>query len=49
MGKGSSPRPFTDRKKFEDEFDRIFRKNQNETMESNKIKFAIPVRKTKQS
>ena len=36
MGKGSSPRPFTDRKKFEDEFDRIFRKNKNENMESNK-------------
>ena len=47
MGKGSSPRPFTDRKKFEDEFDRIFRKNKNETMESNKAKPAIPDRKNK--
>ncbi len=26
MGKGSSPRPFTDRKTFEDNFDRIFGK-----------------------
>ena len=47
MGKGSSPRPFTDRQKFEDEFDRIFRKNKNETMESNKAKPAIPDRKNK--
>lgn len=38
MGKGSSPRPFTDRKKFEDEFDRIFGKNKNENMESDKAK-----------
>jgi hypothetical protein len=26
MGKGSSPRPFTDRKTFEDNFDKIFKK-----------------------
>ena len=26
MGKGSTPRPFTDRKTFEDNFDRIFGK-----------------------
>lgn len=47
MGKGSSPRPFTDRKKFENEFDRIFRKNKNENMESDKTKPAIPSRKVK--
>lgn len=27
-GKGSSPRPITDRKKFEDEWDRIFGKKE---------------------
>lgn len=47
MGKGSSPRPFTDRKKFEDEFDRIFRKNNNENMESDKAKPAKSNSKTK--
>jgi len=26
MGKGSAPRPFSDRKTFEDNFDRIFGK-----------------------
>jgi hypothetical protein len=49
MGKGSSPRPFTDRQKFENEFDRIFRKNKNETMESNKTKPTIPNRKNSKS
>jgi len=39
MGKGSSPRPFTDRAKFEEEFDRIFgKKDKNENLESNKAK-----------
>jgi len=47
MGKGSSPRPFTDRKTFEDNFDKIFGKKKNETMESDKTKPAIPNRKTK--
>jgi len=47
MGKGSSQRPFTDRKTFEENFDNIFRKNKNETMESNKTKPAIPDRKNK--
>lgn len=47
MGKGSSPRPFTDRKTFEKNFDNIFRKNKNETMESDKAKPAIPDRKNK--
>ena len=34
-GKGSAPRPFTDRNFFESEFDRIFRKQKepaNETL-----------------
>jgi hypothetical protein len=30
MGKGSTPRPFTDRSEFEDNFDRIFRKRIND-------------------
>lgn len=47
MGKGSSPRPFTDRKSFEDNFDRIFRKKKDETMESDKTKPAVPDRKNK--
>lgn len=47
MGKGSSPRPFTDRKKFEDEFDRIFRKNKDENLESNKTKPTKSSSKTK--
>jgi hypothetical protein len=47
MGKGSSPRPFTDRKTFEDNFDRIFGKKKNETMESNKTKSTVSNRKTK--
>ena len=34
MGKGSSPRPFTDRKKFENEFDRIFRKKNEDKPKS---------------
>ena len=29
MGKGSAPRPFTDRAVFEDNFDKIFRKKVN--------------------
>ena len=29
MGKGSSPRPFTDRKTFEENFDRIFKKEKD--------------------
>ena len=49
MSKGSSPRPFTDRKTFEENFDNIFRKNKNETMESNKTKPAIPDRKNSKS
>lgn len=42
MGKGSSPRPFTDRKTFEDNFDRIFGKkkemNDNKSKHTNKKK-----------
>lgn len=30
LGKGSSPRPFTDRAVFEDNFDKIFSKRINE-------------------
>lgn len=30
MGKGSKPRPFTDRKTFEDNWDAIFGKNNTE-------------------
>lgn len=43
-GKGSSPRPFTDRKVFEDNFDRIFGKkkekdgNKSDTTNSKKTK-----------
>jgi hypothetical protein len=29
MGKGSTPRPFTDRSEFEDNFDKIFRQRIN--------------------
>ena len=29
MGKGSAPRPFTDRAVFEDNFDKIFKKKQS--------------------
>ena len=29
MGKGSTPRPFTDRTVFEDNFDKIFRKTED--------------------
>lgn len=29
MGKGSSPRPFTNRSEFEDNFDKIFRKKKS--------------------
>lgn len=47
MGKGSSPRPFTDRQKFEDEFDRIFRKNKDENVESDKAKPTESSSKTK--
>ena len=44
MGKGSSPRPFTDRQKFEEEFDRIFGKqkekdgNESNTTDTQKTK-----------
>lgn len=48
MGKGSSPRPFTDRKTFEDNFDRIFgKKSKNENLESNKTKPTKSNKKTK--
>ena len=30
MGKGSAPRPFTDRKQFEDNWDSIFKRKPNE-------------------
>lgn len=39
-GKGSAPRPFTDRNFFESEFDRIFRKQKepaNETLPTEAI------------
>ena len=42
MGKGSSPRPFTDRKTFEENFDRIFKKkkdgNESNTTDTKKTK-----------
>ena len=44
MGKGSSPRPFTDRKTFEENFDRIFGKdkekdgNESNTTDSQETK-----------
>jgi len=48
MGKGSSPRPFTDKAKFEEEFDRIFgKKDKNENLESNKTKPTKSNKKTK--
>jgi len=48
MGKGSSPRPFTDRAKFEEEFDRIFgKKDKNENLEFNKAKHTESNKKTK--
>ena len=34
MGKGSSPRPFTDKKTFEDNFDRIFKKKNEDKPKS---------------
>lgn len=37
-GKGSAPRPFTDRKSFEENFDRIFRQNKEKINETNKDK-----------
>jgi len=47
MSKGSVSRPFTDRKKFEEEFDRIFKKGKNETVESIKRKPTESSKKTK--
>lgn len=48
MGKGSSPRPFTDKAKFEEEFDRIFgKKDKDENLESNKTKLTESNKKTK--
>lgn len=37
-GKGSAPRPFTDRKSFEENFDRIFGKPTEKLNETNKDK-----------
>ena len=47
MSKGSGARPFTDRKKCEDEFDRIFKKGKYETVESDKRKPTESDKKTK--
>ena len=47
MSKGSGSRPFTDRKKFEDEFDRIFKKGKYETVEYDKRKPTESDKKTK--
>lgn len=37
-GKGSSPRPFTDRKTFEENFDRIFKQDKEKLNETNQDK-----------
>jgi len=37
-GKGSSPRPFTDRKTFEENFDRIFKQGKEKLNETNQDK-----------
>lgn len=47
MGKGSTARPFSDRQKFDDEFDRIFKKGKYETVESDKRKPTESNKKTK--
>lgn len=48
MGKGSTARPLgVDRKKFEDEFDRIFKHNKNETLDTNKRKSTESSKKIK--
>lgn len=45
MGKGSAPRPFSDRKTFEDNFDRIFGKKKEQ--DGNKSNTTDP-KKTKE-
>jgi hypothetical protein len=38
MGKGSAPRPIPDPKKFEENWDRIFKKNENKSKSTDKKK-----------